>query len=115
MLRAEYGLSLLNTLPHEKALLSGFVQPRVAPQHWHIVSCLKHWGDFLLPVQRPRRFQPLPRELGHSGDDDRGGDQDHPAGSEGELRGSPTPDRCHYFVTAMVQIWPQYARSQGRL
>ena len=65
-------LSKWNGKPSKKG--TGFEQPLAAHEHWHIdVSYINIRGTFLLPLQHSRRLQPIHRELGSAGVDDRGG------------------------------------------
>jgi putative transposase len=69
-------LSKWNGKPSKKG--TGFDQPLAAHQHWHIdVSYIIHQRDVLLPVQRSGRLQPIRRQLGSAGVDDRNRHRDH--------------------------------------
>jgi putative transposase len=80
-------LSKWSTKPSKKG--TGFAQAAgSASALAHRCFLPQHRRDVLLPVQHPGRFQPVHRELGHPGVDDRGRHRDHIAGSEGEVPGS---------------------------
>jgi len=91
VLRSAGLLSRWKAKPSRKG--TGFEQPLVPHQHWH-VDCFLHQpvGHVLLLVQRVGWIQSLPGALGAAGIDAGGGYRNHARRCEGKVPGSETTD-----------------------